>query len=178
MAWASAARRGVLRGARLGGWPHGDRDAGPDRGIGDDQPCRAAGRGLEPPVTGGAEHAARVVAAPVVTAVRAEEYVSAGAAVLGGAGARVPWLALDLAIKQAGQERRQVDRQARFPGRAAIGVVLRREPVEGAAKLPKLPLNMDLAGVRVSGFQADRLAPAHAGVADRDDHGEVVVVAG
>jgi hypothetical protein len=72
--------------------------------------------------------------------------------VLGGAGARVPWLALDLAVEQVGQERRQVDGQARFPGRAAVRVVLGREPVEGAAKLTELPLDVDLAGVRVPGF--------------------------
>jgi hypothetical protein len=33
---ASAAWRDVLRGARLGWWPHGDRRAGPHRGVGDD----------------------------------------------------------------------------------------------------------------------------------------------
>jgi hypothetical protein len=37
------------------GMPHGDRDAGPDRGIGDDQPCRAAGCRFEPPIAGRAE---------------------------------------------------------------------------------------------------------------------------
>ena len=113
-----------------------------------------------------------------MTAVRAEERITTGPAVLCYAGARVPGLALDLAGEQPGQERREVDGQAWFPGRAAVGVVLGREPVEGAAKLPELPLDVDLAGVRVPGFQADRLAPAQAGVGDRDDHGEVVVAAG
>src|SRR5215471_4917580 len=77
----------------------------------------------------------------------------------------------------AGRNTREVDRQARFPGRAAVGVVLGREPVEGAAELSELPLDVDLAGVRVPGFQADRLAPAQAGVGDRDDHGEVLATA-
>jgi hypothetical protein len=114
----------------------------------------------------------------VVTAVRAEEYVTTGPAMVDDASARVPWLALDLAGEQQGQERREVDRQARFPGRAAVGVVLGREPVEGAPKLTKLPLDVDLAGVRMLAFEADHLAPAHPGVGDRDDHGEVVVAAG
>ena len=97
---------------------------------------------------------------------------------MGHAGARVPWLALDLAGEQLGQERQEVDRQARFPGRAAVGVVLGREPVECTAKLAKLPLDVDLARVRVLSFQADHLAPAQAGVGDRDDHDEVVGAAG
>jgi hypothetical protein len=50
--------------------------------------------------------------------------------------------------------------------------------VECAPKLAELPLDVDLARVGVLGFQADRLAPAQAGVGDRDDHGEVVGAAG
>src|SRR5439155_17644281 len=106
------------------------------------------------------------------------EYIAPGPAVLGHPSARVAWLAVDLAVEQVGQERREVDRETRFPGRAAVGVVLGREPVEGAAKLPELPLDVDLAGVRVPGFQADRLAPAQPGVGGRDDQGEVVCAAG
>jgi hypothetical protein len=36
---------------------------------------------------------------------------------------------------------------------------------------------VDLAGVEVAAFQADRLAPAQAGVPDGEDHGEVLVAA-
>jgi hypothetical protein len=95
-----------------------------------------------------------------VAAVRAEEDIEAGPAMMGHAGARVPWLALDLAGEQLGQER-EVDRQARFPGRAAVGVVLGREPVEGAPELAELPLDVDGVLVGVLAFQADRLTPAH-----------------
>src|SRR5262249_14437562 len=123
-------------------------------------------------------HTARIVAAPVVAAVRTEEHVAPSPAVLAHAGAWVPWLALDLAVEEGAQERRQVDRQAWVPGPAAVGVVLGREPGEAPAQLAKLPLDVDLGGVRVPGFQADRLAPAQPGVGDRDDHGEVVVAAG
>lgn len=83
-----------------------------------------------------------------------------GPAVLGGAGAWAPGLALGLADEEFGQERWQVDRQARFPGRAAVGVILRREPVKCAPDLPELPFHMDLAGMGVLTFEADRLAPA------------------
>jgi len=82
---APAARRGEAGGAGRGEWPHGDRDARPDRGIGDDQPCRAAGCRFEPPVAGRAEHAAGVVAAPVVTVIGPEEHIPAGPAVQGRA---------------------------------------------------------------------------------------------
>ena len=129
-------------------------------------------------VAGGAEDAAGVVAAPVVAAVGAEEDVPAAAAVLGGAAAGRMRVVLDLAGEQAGEERRQVDRETWLPGGAAVGVVLGREPVEPAVEFAELPLDVDLAGVEVVAFQADRLAPAQAGVADGEDHGEVLVPAG
>ena len=137
-------------------------------GVHDGEPGRLAGLRLVPAVAGGAEHAAGVVAAPRVAAVRAEEHVVPAAAVLRGAGA--PWagLFLDLAGQQVGQERREVDGEAGFPVGAAVGVVLRREPVEGAADLAELPLNVDLVVADVVAFEADRLAPAQAGVSDRD----------
>jgi hypothetical protein len=113
-----------------------------------------------------------------VTAVRAEERITTGPAVLCYAGARVPGLALDLAGEQPGQEWREVDREARFPIWAPVGVVFRREPVKYAPELAKLPLDVDLARVCVLAFQADRLAPAQPGIGDRDDHGEVLVLAG
>jgi len=50
--------------------------------------------------------------------------------------------------------------------------------VEGAADLAELPLDVDLVLMDLVAFQADRLAPAHSGVGDRDDHGEVLVLAG
>jgi hypothetical protein len=180
MAWVPLPRGGgeECSGARLGWCPHGDRDARPNRGIGDDQPWRAAGCRFEPPITGGAEHTPGIVAAPVVPAVWAEEYIAAGPAVLCHARAWVPWLVLDLAGEQVGQERREVDGKAWFPGWAAVGVVFGREPVEGATELTKLPLDVDLAGRCVLGFQADRFTPAHPGVGDRDDNGEVVAAAG
>ena len=74
---APAAWRDVLCGARLGGWPHGKRRTGPDRGIGNDQSCRPTWPGFVSSITGRAEHPAGVVAAPIVTAVRAEENVQA-----------------------------------------------------------------------------------------------------
>ena len=127
-----------------GGRPGGDRDAGPRGGVDDGEPGRLAGLRLVPAVAGRAEHAAGVVAAPGVAAVRAEEHVLPAAAVLGGAGAPLPGLACDLAGQQVGQERREVDGQAGFPVGAAVGVVLRREPVEPAADLAELPLDVDL----------------------------------
>ena len=129
-------------------------------------------------VAGRPEHAAGVVAAPVVAAVRSEEDVPAAAAVLGGAAAGRMRMVLDLAGEQAGQERRQVNRQTRLPGRAAVGVVLGREPVEPAIEFAELPFDVDLAGPEVAAFEADRLAPAQARVADGEDHGEVLVPAG
>jgi len=95
-----------------------------------------------------------------VAAVGAQEHVLPTAAVLGRAGAPRPGLGLDLPGKQLGQERREVDGQAGFPVRAAVGVVLGREPVEGAADLAELPFDVDLVVVDVVAFQADRLAPA------------------
>ena len=48
-------------GAGVGERPHGDRDTGPERGVGDDQPCRPGGCRFKPPVTGGAEHTPGIV---------------------------------------------------------------------------------------------------------------------
>ena len=50
--------------------------------------------------------------------------------------------------------------------------------MERAPDLAQLPLDVDLIVVDVVAFQADRLAPPHPGVGDRDDHGEVLVPAG
>lgn len=50
--------------------------------------------------------------------------------------------------------------------------------MEPAVDLVELPFDVDLAGAGVVALQADRLAPAQAGVADRDDQIEVVVAAG
>ena len=52
------------------------------------------------------------------------------------------------------------------------------EPVEAAADLPELPLDVDQRWEQEVALQADRLAPPHAGVADREQHGELVVPAG
>ena len=168
----------VRRHAWLGGRPGGDRDARPRGGVDDGEPGRLGGLRLVPAITGRAEHAAGVVAAPGVAAVRAEEHVLPAAAVLRRAGAPLPGLGFDLPGEQVGQERREVDGQAGFPVGAAVGVVLRREPVERAADLAELPLDVDLIVVDVIAFEADRLAPAQAGVSDRDHHGEVLVPAG
>jgi hypothetical protein len=46
-----------------------------------------------------------------------------------------------------------------------------------AVDLVELPFDVDLAGAGVVALQADRFAPAQAGVADRDDQSEVVVAA-
>jgi len=129
-------------------------------------------------VAGRPEDAAGVVAAPVVATVRAEEDVPATAAVLGGAAAGWMRVVLDLAGEQAGEEGRQVDRETRLPGRTAVGVVLWWEPVEAAVEFTKLPFDVDLAGVEVAAFEADGLAPAQSGVADGEDHGEILVPAG
>ncbi len=128
-------------------------------------------------VARGAEDAAGVVAAPEVAAVGSEEEVPAASAVLGGAAAGRMLVVPDLAAEQAGQEKRQVDRETRLPGRAAVGVVLGREPVELAVEFAELPLDVDLAGVEAAAFEADRLALAQAGVRDGEDHGEVLVPA-
>jgi hypothetical protein len=113
-----------------------------------------------------------------VTAVRAEQHVQSGPAVLGHASARVPGLALDLAGEQVGKELREVDREARFPVGAAVGVVFGREPVERAPELAKPPLDVGGVLVSVLAFQADRFAPAQPSAGDRDDHGEVIGAAG
>ena len=80
--------------------------------------------------------------------------------------------------QQAGQEGGEVDGQAGLPGRTAVGVVLGRQPVKDAVDLAELPFDMNLALAEVVTFEADGLPPAQAGVADRDDQGEVVVPAG
>ena len=80
--------------------------------------------------------------------------------------------------RAARKKRRQIDGEAGFPVGAAVGVILRRQPVEGASDFTELPLDVDLTGVEVLAFEADRFAPPHAGVGDREDHGEVVVAAG
>ncbi len=164
--------------AWLGAGPSCQRDAGPGGGVRDDEPGGAAGAWLVASVAGGAEDAAAVVAAPVVAAVRTQEHVPAGAAVLRGA--RAPLLAagLELAGEQVVQERREVDREPRLESGAAVGVILRREAVEPAVDLVELPFDVDLAGVGVVALQADRFTPAQPGVADRDDQSEVVVAAG
>jgi hypothetical protein len=113
-----------------------------------------------------------------VAAVRAEEHVLAAAAVLRGAWASAARVGLDLALEQAVEKWREVDGELRLPSGAAVGVVFGREPVEPAVDLVELPFNVDLAGEDVAALQADRLTPAQAGVADRDDQGEVVVAAG
>ena len=146
---APAAGWGVVRGWACG-WPGGDGNAGPGGRVGDDELRGSAFFGFVASVAGGAEHAAGVVAAPVVAAVGAEEDVSAAAALLGGAAAGWMRVVLDLAGEQVGQERRQVDRETRLPGRAAVGVVLGREPVEPAVEFAELPLDVDLAGVECS----------------------------
>ena len=171
--------RGRVKGhAGLGRRPGGDRDARPRGGVHDGEPGRLTGLRLVAAVAGGAEYTAGVVAAPRVTAVRAEEHVLPAAAMLVCAGAALLGLGLDLPGEQVGQERREVDGQAGFPVGAAVGVVFGREPVERAPDLAELPLDVDLVVVNVVAFEADRLAPAQAGVGDGDDHGEVLVPAG
>ena len=164
-------------GGRLGGWPGGDRDAGPDGGVDDDELGWSAGCCFVASVAGGAEHAAGVVAASVVAAVRAEEHVPAAAAMLGGTSTRWMGVGLDVAGDQVGEERREVDGQAGLPVRAPVGVIFRRQTVELAVEFAELPFDVDLGRVSVGVFQADRLAPPQAGVADGEDHGEVLVPA-
>ena len=151
---------GVCAGARLGGRPGGDRDAGPNGGVGDDQAGGSAWCCFMPSIAGWAEHAAGVVAAPVVATVGAEEHVVPAAAMLYGAGApsagMIPGLELDQVLKEPGQ----VDGQLRLSFRAAVRVILRREPVEPAVEFAELPFDVDLARVQVVAFQPDRLAPA------------------
>jgi hypothetical protein len=98
--------------------------------------------------------------------------------VLAGAGAWLAGLVHDLAGEERGEKRRQIDGEAGLPVGAAVGVILRRQPVEDAPDLTELPLDVDLTGVDVTALQADRLAPPHAGVGDREDHGEIIVAAG
>src|ERR1700734_3476920 len=114
-------------------WPGGDRRAGPGGGlVGDDQAAGSARNRQVPPVAGGPEHPAGVVAAPVVAAVGSEEHVPAAAFVLAGATAWLTRMVLDLVFEHLGQKRRKVDRQTGIPVGAAVGVVLGREPVEPA----------------------------------------------
>jgi len=82
----------------------------------------------------------------VVAAVRAQEHIPAGAAVLCGARAPPTGVGLELALEQAVEERREVDGELGLPFGAAVGVVFGREAVEPVVDLVKLPLNMDLAG--------------------------------
>src|SRR5215470_18632312 len=173
-----AARRCEADVRGRGGWPHGNRVPGPGGGVGDDQPGGAAGRRLVAPVAGWPEHPAGVVAPAVVAAVGAEEHVLPAAAVPGGAGAWLAGLAHHLAGEERDEKRRQVDGEAGFPMGTAVGVILGRQPVEGAPDLAELPLDVDLTGVEVTALQADRFAPPQAGVGDREDHGELVVAAG
>ena len=112
-----------------------------------------------PPVAGRAEHAASVIAAPVVATVRTEENAVPTAAMLPGAGAPSAGTVLDLERDQVVQEPGKVDGQLRLPLRAAVRVILRREPVESAVELAELPFDVDLARAEVVAFQADHLAP-------------------
>jgi hypothetical protein len=79
----------------------------------------------------------------VVASVGAEEDVPAASAVIGGAGAPLPCVFVCLGGQQSDQERRDADRRQQLDVRAAVGVVLRREPVEATADLPELPLDVD-----------------------------------
>jgi len=79
-----------------------------------------------------------------------------------GAGAWLAGLDHDLPGEERSKKRRQVDGEAGFPVGAAVGVIFRRQPVERAFDLTELPLDVDLTGVEVTAFQADRLAPAQA----------------
>ena len=174
---AVAARgRVAFRAGGGGRRPGGDGHAGPGGRVGDDQPARAAGRGLAATVAGGAEDAAGV-AAPVVAPARAEEDVLAAAVVLAVARARRMQMVPDLPGDQLVEEWREIDGQTGLPARAAVGVVLRRQPVKPAAELEELPFEVDLAGPDEVALQAYGLAPAHPGVGDGDDHREVLVPA-
>lgn len=73
------------------------------RGVGDDQPGGLALAGLVASVARWPEDAARVVTAPVVAAVCAEEDVLAAAAVLVRAGAGLRWLARELIGEEVGE---------------------------------------------------------------------------
>jgi hypothetical protein len=70
--------------------------------------------------------------------------MSATAAVLGRATARLAGVVLDLRGEQHGQERREVDGKAGIPFRAAVRIVLGREPVEPALEFAQLPFDVDL----------------------------------
>jgi len=131
-----------------------------------------------PAVAGRAEDAPGVVAAAAVTAVRAKEHVVPAAAVLPDACAPLRRLALDLLGEQLGEERREVNGQTWLPVRAAVGVVLRRQPVKHAPELAQLPLDVDLFPLHKLALQADDFAQPQPGIDDRDNHGEVVVPAG
>ncbi|MGD0375666.1 MAG: hypothetical protein ABSB01_13925 [Streptosporangiaceae bacterium] len=111
-------------------------------------------------VAGWAEHAPRVVAAPVVPTLGTEEDILPAAAMLAGTRAALAGLGRGLAAEQAGQELGHVDREARFPAWAAVGVVLGREPVEPAVDLAELPPDVDLGRTDEVAFQPDGLAPA------------------
>ena len=83
-----------------------------------------------------------VVAVPVVAAVGAEKDIPAALSVPGGAAAPLLCALACLDGQQPGEEGRDVDRRQRLHVRAAVRVVLRREPTEAAADLPELPLDV------------------------------------
>src|SRR6266702_4710759 len=169
---------GVWAGAPAGGGrPGGDRDAGPGGLVGDDQTGGAARRCFIPAIAGGPEHPPGVVAAPIMPAVRPEEDVSAAAAVLADASAWLVRMISDLAGDHFGEESGKVNGEAGLPARATVGVVLGRDPVKLAVEFAELPFDVDLAREGEVALQADRLAPPEAGVADCDDHGEVLAPA-
>jgi hypothetical protein len=76
----------------------------------------------------------------------------------------------DVVVEELGQERWQVG----GPDRPVLGSA----EVEPAPELVELPLDTKLVGVYECRAEADRLAPPHAGVGDRDDHHEVGAAAG
>jgi hypothetical protein len=88
------------------------------------------------------KHAAAVVAAPIVAAVRSEEHVPAAAAVQAGATAWLAGMILDLGGEQLGEEGRKVNGEVWLPVRAAVRVVPRRKALEPALQLVQLPLDM------------------------------------
>ncbi len=129
-------------------------------------------------VAGGAEDSPGEVAAAVMTALRAVEQVVAGSVVVAEAGTAPLCVLVDLGSEQRGEEVGDVDGHERVPVRAAVGVVLRGEPVETSLDLVELPLNIYQRRHEEVAFQTGRLGPSHPGVADRDEQGELIVAAG
>jgi hypothetical protein len=119
----------------------------------------------------GTPDASVVARAPVVPPVGAEEQVLplalAEVALAAAAAVRV---GLRLAGEQVGEERRQVD--------GPDGVVLERGLGEAPVELGDLPVELDGREPQPRPFQADGLAPPHAGPAHGDHEDEVVVLAG